>query len=207
MQRIADRPMLIASLALLSACSFGGSNGVKEAAIDVSSASLPTRVSTSEPQPVDLETDIVNITARSQLTLGMVMEIHVTSDGPELMRIGMMQVRRSPRGADSAFARTAGGRQEPTENGDGDWVIVEAYGKGALVSRTAVSDPVLTVVEGAGLVRRKERTIYASLPTPRRVDTIELTTTFGGQKKRIDVSKVMDHFCATTPTDRVCRGS
>jgi hypothetical protein len=86
-------------------------------------------------------------------------------------------------------------------------VIIEAYGNGRLVSRTAVSDPILIAAEGAGLIPLKERTIYASLPTPRRVDTLEITATAGGETKRIDVSKVMDHFCNSAPNDRSCQGS
>jgi hypothetical protein len=90
---------------------------------------------------------------------------------------------------------------------DGDWVTIEAYGKGTLVSRTAVSDPVFVVAEGAGLLSLKERTVYASLPTPRRVDTLEITATAGGDMKRIDVSKVMEHFCNAAPDERTCQGS
>ncbi len=97
-----------------------------------------------------------------------------------------------------------GGRKEA--RADGDWLIVEAYGKGALVSRTAVSDPALTAAEGAGLIRLKERTVYISLPTPRRVDTLEITATASGDTKRIDVTKVMDYFCASAPNERACQG-
>ena len=86
-------------------------------------------------------------------------------------------------------------------------MIVEAYRKGALVSRTAVSDPALIAAEGAGLLTLKERTVYASLPTPRRVDTLAITATAGGETKRIDVSKVMDHFCSSAPKERACEGS
>jgi hypothetical protein len=157
----------------------------------------------SQPQPVDPATDMVNIAARSELAIGMVMEIRVTPDGPELTRIGMMQVRKAPRGANVTAARTVGGRKET--RADGDWVIVEAYGKGTLVSRTAVSDPALTAAEGAGLIRLNERTVYASLPTPRRVDTLEITATAGGETKRIDVSSVMDYFCKSAPNERACQ--
>lgn len=205
MQDSLKAPALIASLVLLSACSTGPANGVNPDMLDVTSASSPTRVSTSQPQPVDPATDIVNISARSELAIGMVMEIRVTPDGPELMRIGMMQVRKSPRGINITAARAVGGSKEA--RAEGDWVIVEAYGEGTLISRTAVSDPVLNVVEGAGLIRFKERTIYASLPTPRRVDTLEITSTVAGETKRIDVSTVMDHFCTSAPNERACKGS
>lgn len=53
----------------------------------------------------------------------------------------------------------------------------------------------------------QERTVYASLPTPRRVDTLEITATAGGEPKRIDVSKIMDHFCSTALTERAYQGS
>ena len=196
---------LIAGLALLSACSTGAENGVKPTVLDASTASQPTSVSTTQPVAVDPATDVVNIASRSALTIGMVMEIHVTADGPELTHIGMMQVRRSPRGTHVTAPRTAGGRKE--SRADGDWVIVEAYGKGTLVSRTAVPDPALIAAEGAGLLTLKERTVYASLPTPRRVDTLAITATAGGEPKRIDVSKVMDHFCSSAPKERACQGS
>jgi len=205
MQNSMKVPVLIASLALLSACSPGAANGVKPAVMDVTSASSPTSVLTTQPQPVDPATDLVNIAARSELAIGMVMEIRVTPEGPELTRIGMMQVRKSPRGANITAIRTVGGSKEA--RADGDWVIVEAYGKGALVSHTAVSDPVLTAAEGTGLIRLKERTVYASLPTPRRVDTLEITATVHGETKRIDVSRVMDHFCTSAPNERICQGS
>jgi hypothetical protein len=196
---------LIAGLALLSACSIGAEHGVEPTILDASTASQPTSVSTTTPTAVDPATDLVNIAARSELAIGMVMELRVTAEGPELMHIGMMQVRKSARGTDVAVPRTVGGRKEP--RGDGDWVIVEAYGKGVLVSRTAVSDPSLIAAEGAGLLTLKERTVYASLPTPRRVDTLEITATAGGETKRIDVSKVMDHFCNSAPKERACQGS
>lgn len=196
---------LIASLYLICACSTGSDTGVMPTIIDVSSASPPTSSSISDPQPVDSAADIVNIAVRSQLAIGMVMEIRVTADGPELKQIGMMQVRKSPRGAHVTVPRTVGGRKESRP--DGDWVIIEAYGKGVLVSRTAVSDPILIAAEGTGLIPLKERTVYASLPTPRRVDTLEITATVGGQTKRIDVSKVMDHFCNSAPNERLCKGS
>lgn len=195
----------IAGLALLSACSTGAENGVTPTVLDASLASQPTSVSTTQPEAVDPATDIVNLTARSELAIGMVMEIHVTADGPELTHIGMMQVRRSARGTHVTVPRTVGGRKEP--RADGDWVIIEAYHKGVLVSRTAVSDPVLIAAEGAGLLTLKERTVYASLPTPRRVDTLEITATAGGETKRIDVSKVMDHFCNSAPKERMCQGA
>lgn len=196
---------LIASLALLSACSTGAENGAKSTVLDASEASQPTSVSTTQPAAVDPARDLVNIAARSELAIGMVMEVRVTADGPELIHIGMMQVRKSPRGTDVTGPRTTGGRKEP--RADGDWVIIEAYGKGVLVSRTAVSDPVLIAAEGTGLLTLKERTVYASLPTPRRVDTLEITATAGGETKRIDVSKVMDHFCNSAPKERACQGS
>ena len=196
---------LIAILALLSACSTGAENAVKPTILDASLASQPTSVSTTKPVAVDPATDIVNIASRSALAIGMVMEIHVTADGPELIHIGMMQVRKSARGTHVTVPRTAGGRKE--SRADGDWVIVEAYGKGVLISRTAVPDPVLIAAEGAGLITLKERTVYASLPTPRRVDTLEITATAGGETKRIDVSKVMDHFCSSAPKERACQGS
>ena len=195
----------IAGLALLSACSTGAENGVTSTVLDASLASQPTSVSTTQPEAVDPATDIVNLTARSELAIGMVMEIHVTADGPELTHIGMMQVRRSARGTHVTAPRTVGERKEP--RADGDWVIIEAYHKGVLVSRTAVSDPVLIAAEGAGLLTLKERTVYASLPTPRRVDTLEITATAGGETKRIDVSKVMDHFCNSAPKERMCQGA
>jgi hypothetical protein len=138
---------LIAGLAFLSACATGAEHGVKPTVLDASLASQPTSVSTTQPVAVDPAADIVNIAARSALAIGMVMEIHVTADGPELTHIGMMQVRKSPRGTHVTVPRTAGGRKE--SRADGDWVIVEAYRKGALVSRTAVSDPALIAAEGA----------------------------------------------------------
>jgi hypothetical protein len=147
---------------------------------------------------------MVNILARSKLAIGMVVEIRVTTEGPELTHIGMMQVRKSPRGANVTLPRTVGVRKEA--RADGDWVIVEAYGKGVLISRTAVSDPVLMAAEGAGLIQLKERTVYASLPTPRKVDTLEITATAGGETKRIDVSSVMDYFCKSAPNERACQG-
>lgn len=195
----------LAGLALLSACSTGAENGVTPTVLDASLASQPTSVSTTQPEAVDPATDIVNLTARSELAIGMVMEIHVTADGPELTHIGMMQVRRSARGTHVTVPRTVGERKEP--RADGEWVIIEAYYKGVLVSRTAVSDPVLIAAEGAGLLTLKERTVYASLPTPRRVDTLEITATAGGETKRIDVSKVMEHFCSSAPKERACQAS
>ena len=203
MHTIKNLPSLMASLALLSACSIGTDNGAKSAVIDASLASPPTSVSMSQPQSVDPATDIVNIVAQSGLTIGMVMEIHVTPDGPELTHIGMMQVRKSPRGRGVRVPRTISGRKEVRP--DGDWVIVEAYGQGALVSRTAVSDPTLIAAEGVGLIRLNERTVYASLPTARKVDTLEITATAGGDTKRIDVSAVMDHFCKSAPSERACQ--
>ena len=194
---------LLASLAFLSACAPGARNGVNPAMLNAASASPPTSVATEEPKLIDPATDIVNTTARSELAVGMVMEIHVTPDGPELIRIGMMQVRKMPRGTKVQPNRTVGGR--PVPRTDGDWVIIEAYGKGTLVSRTAVSDPSLIAIEGGGLVRLKERTVYASLPTPRRVDTLEITATAGGEPKKIDVTKVMDQFCGSAPDARECR--
>ena len=196
---------LLAGLALLAACSTGAEKGVKPTVLDASLASQPTSVSTTQPVAVEPATDVVNIAARSALAIGMVLEIHVTADGPELTHIGMMQVRKSPRGTHVTVPRSTGGRKE--SRADGDWVIVEAYGKGALVSRTAVSDPALIAAEGAGLLTPKERTVYASLPTPRRVDTLAITATAGGETKRIDVSKVMDHFCSSAPKERACEGS
>lgn len=196
---------LIGILSLLWGCATGSDETVAPAMVDASSASQPMSVSTSRPQPVDASTDIVNVFARSELAIGMVMEIHITPDGPELVRIGMMQVRKVPRGTHVTAPRTVGGRKEA--RADGDWVIIEAYGKGTLVSRAAVSDPVFVAAEGAGLLSLKERTVYASLPTPRRVDTLEITATAGGVIKRIDVSKVMDHFCSAAPDERACQGS
>ena len=86
---------LIAGLAFLSACATGAEHGVKPTVLDASLASQPTSVSTTQPVAVDPAADIVNIAARSALAIGMVMEIHVTADGPELTHIGA----RIPRAA------------------------------------------------------------------------------------------------------------
>jgi hypothetical protein len=191
---------LITSLVLLSACS-AETTGLNLPVMDLSSASPPSRITASQPEPVDPAADVVNLAARSELTIGMVMEIRITSGGPELMNIGIMQVRKSPRGA-TIGAGTQEARRD--ERAQGHWVTIEAYSKGALVSRTAVSDPELIAVEGTGLTQLKERTVYASVPMPRRVDTIEITATAGGEAKRIDVSKVVDHYCNSAPNERAC---
>ena len=86
---------LLAGLALLAACSTGAENGVKPTVLDASLASQPTSVSTTQPVAVDPATDVVNIAARSALAIGMVLDIHVTADGPELTHIG----QRIPRAA------------------------------------------------------------------------------------------------------------
>ena len=110
--------------------------------VDASSASQPMSVSTSRPQPVDASTDIVNVFARSELAIGMVMEIHITPDGPELVRIGMMQVRKVPRGTHVTAPRTVGGRKEA--RADGDWVIDQGvWQRGRSSLGAAVSDPVV----------------------------------------------------------------
>ena len=73
---------LIGILSLLWGCATGSDETVAPAMVDASSASQPMSVSTSRPQPVDASTDIVNVFARSELAIGMVMEIHITPDGP-----------------------------------------------------------------------------------------------------------------------------
>ena len=189
---------LIATLGMLSACSTD-TTGFNLPVMDLTSASPPSSVKTSQPAPVDPATDVVNLAARSELTIGMVVEIRVTASGPELMSIGMMQVRKSPRGSTAIES----GRRD--ERAQGDWVIVQAFSKGALVSRTAVSDPALVAVEGTGLNQLKERTVYASVPMLRRVDTLEIIATAGGETKQIDVSKVVDYYCNSAPNERACQ--
>ena len=196
----------LSSLMLAAACARNTARRVSTAALDVTSASPPDAVTTTEPKQVDPARDVVNVEARGTLELGMVMEIHVTRAGAELAHIGMMQVRKSPRGADIRPAIRSPG-EKPQRRADGDWVIVEAYGKGALVSRTAVSDPSLIAAEGGGLVSPTERDVYASLPAPKRIDTLQITETASGESQRIDISKVMDQFCTTTPTERACRAA
>jgi hypothetical protein len=188
----------IASLWVVASCA--AQTGGAPIVASGSAAAEPAEVVALPPESLNPDEDIVNIQARAELAIGMTMEIRVAPRVVELVHIGMMQVRRSPRGEDVRVGTGAGG-----ERPDGDWVIVEAFGRGELVSRTAVSDPLVEVVEEGADVRIEDRTVFASLPTPRRVDTLRIISTAAGQTEDIDIAMVMDQFCMAAPAERACQ--
>ena len=164
---------------------------------------LPTSVTTTTWTPVDPASDVVNVAARAELAAGLVMELRVNSRQLLLEGIALMQVRAVPRGDDVTVTRREG-RIVP--RADGDWLIVEAFASdGRLVSRTAVSDSPIDIVEEEGAVAVEERFIYASLPTPRRVATLALTSTVNGLTETVDITSVFDTYCADNPETRLCQ--
>lgn len=156
------------------------------------------------PVPVDPDKDIVNVAAQRELTLGMAVEIHVMPQQLALTHVGMMLVRRQPRGQDVKVIAPRV-NERPTERSDGNWIIVEAMGQGQLVSRTAISDTGVDASEAAGVVAIPDRLFMAALPTPRRIDTLVITSTATGESVRTDVTRVMDEYCAATPAAAPCR--
>lgn len=177
-------------------------SGVLDAPLDPSTTAAPISVTDTPPEPVNPALDPVNVEARAEVALGLVMEIRVNSKELELQRISLMQVRAVARGDDVTVTRREG-RIVP--RADGDWVVVEALeSDGDLISRTAVSDSTVSVVEEGGLLPVEERLLYASLPTPRRVGTLSITSTANGVSRTIDIAPVFEQYCADTPSARLC---
>ena len=150
--------------------------------------------------PVAPDRDIVNVAVRRELAPGMVVEIHVMPDQLALTHVGMMLVRREPRGQDVNLRTPRAGKDSA-----GDWIIVEALGQGQLISHTAIFDTGMDASEADGVIAIPDRLLMASLPTPRRVDTLVVTAMASGKSVRTDVKRVMDAYCAATPAATPCR--
>jgi hypothetical protein len=157
-------------------------------------------ISVSEPQRVAASEDLFNVAALADLTPGMIAMIRVSPSGIELERAFMMLTPRTPRSAE----------------GTGERIVASLFAGGALVSQTAAADPALLVVESfdergvvadGEIVRREDRTVSLALPTPRLVDTLQVTVTSTGETETFDVSEVMASYCASAKGEPSCERS
>jgi hypothetical protein len=153
-------------------------------------------IAVTQPEPIAASEDPFNVAALSGLGPGMIVEIRVSPAGIELQQAFMMLTPRTVRSADVP----------------GDRIVATLSGGGTQVSQTATADSAVVIVESfdergvvkGEIVRQDDRTVSLALPTPRRVDTLEVTVTSTGVTERFDVSDVMDGYCATARSEPSC---
>jgi hypothetical protein len=72
------------------------------------------------------------------------------------------------------------------------------------VSTILVSDGRVNVQEGVGIVLREQRTLNVALPTPSRIDSIEIALP-GQPAQTFNVARFFERVCRDQPQAQFCR--
>jgi hypothetical protein len=146
---------------------------------------------TSEPRPVEQASDIVNIAAETEAQPALVVTVAINENDVLLQRA---RILRAPP------ARRTG------EN-DQDQVLFRAYKGEKVVGTATVSDPVVNVQEGVGLVELTQRTVTAAVPIEEPADFLEVISSQGRfATVRFSVLGVVTKHCRAYPKSRLCKG-
>ena len=139
-----------------------------------------------ESGPVDPIAD--NRIVVGQLMPGLVMQLHIDHDAIRLSDPKLILVPR-----------------QPPDPGDGEKVVVSGWRDGERVTTTAIPDQRINAQENAGTVILEQRTLHVALPTPRRIDVVEVAMPGIGEPRRFSVAFVYDRVCRGKPRLEFCR--
>jgi hypothetical protein len=124
-----------------------------------------------------------------QLTPGLIMRLEIDGKTVQMQDPELVLIPRR------AAARTTGGER----------VIVTGWRGREQVSAVSVSDQRINVQENVGIVIRDQRSLTVALPTPRRVDRVEVTLPGVTTPQEFSVAQVFDRACEQKPVGDLCR--
>jgi hypothetical protein len=133
-----------------------------------------------ETRAVDPVAD--NRSVVGQLTPGLVMQLQI--DGGTV-RVSNPKLVLVPRQAQ--------------DGQDGERVVVSGWRGGERITTTSIPDERINAQENVGTVIREQRTLNVALPTPRRIDVVEVAVAGTGEPQRFGVAPVYDRVVATSP--------
>lgn len=125
----------------------------------------------------------------AQMTPGLVMRLEIDGNLVQLHDPELMLVPRS----------------DPSRVPGGDRVIVTGWRGTEQVSSVAVADQRINVQEEVGIVIRERRSLNVALPTPRRIDRVEVTLPGTTTAQQFAVGQVFDRACAQRTDSDLCR--
>ena len=129
-----------------------------------------------------------NRTVLSQMAPGLVMRLEIDGNTVQLVEPELVLVPR-------ALPRAS----------DGDRVIVTGWRGTERVSSVTIADQRVNVQEGVGIVIRDRRSLSVALPTPRRIDRVEVTLPGSTTPQRFSVGEIFERACAQRADSELCR--
>jgi hypothetical protein len=96
-------------------------------------------------------------------------------------------------------------RQSPARGRDGERILVTGWRGLQQVSAVSVADQRVNIQEGVGIVIREQRTVSVALPTPRRIDRVEVTLPGTTVAQQFAVTELFDRACPTPTVIDFCR--
>lgn len=88
---------------------------------------------------------------------------------------------------------------------DGRRFLVTGWRGEEKVSEVLVADQRINIQENVGVVTEERRTLSVALPTPRRIDRVEVTLPGSRTVQRFPVAEVFERACAGQPSSELCR--
>jgi len=125
----------------------------------------------------------------AQMTPGLVMRLEIDKNVVQLLDLELALVPRST----------------PPRGSAGDQVLVTGWRGTERVSSVAVADQRVNVQEEVGIVILDRRSLHVALPTPRRIDRIEITLPGATTPQRFPVDQVFERACAQRNDSDLCR--
>lgn len=141
----------------------------------------------TEQRAVDAAHD--NRDVVGQLTPSIVMQLEVDGEKVQLREAELVALPRKP------SARENGGRK----------VLVTGWRGEEKISEVLVEDQRINIQENVGVVTEERRTLSVALPTPRRIDRVEVTLPGSRTAQRFAVAEVFERACAGQPSSELCR--
>ena len=140
-----------------------------------------------QTQAVDAADD--NRAVLGQLLPGLIMRLEIDGTTVQLRDPELVLVPRQPaaRGTDS------------------ERVLVTGWRGREQVSGVSVANQRINVQENVGIVILEQRTLNVALPTPRRIDRVEVTLPGTTAPQQFSVAEVFDRACREQPGSELCR--
>lgn len=123
------------------------------------------------------------------VTPGIVMRLEIDGKNVQLHDVELIVVPRQPPARDAA----------------GERVLVTGWRGQQRISVVSVADQRINVLEGVGIVIRDQRTLNVALPTPQRIDRVEVTLPGMTVPQQFAVGQVFDRACQQQPGGDLCR--
>lgn len=96
-------------------------------------------------------------------------------------------------------------RKSSARERDSRKILVTGWRGKEQVSEASVADQRINIQENVGVVIEDRRTLNVALPTPRRIDRVEVTLPGSTTAQRFPVAEVFERACVSQPGSELCR--